>query len=526
MRCSRTPVCFVLALAAAIALCDARLARATADEYLPVDSPLIQELRLLDVLGPAPLRDRIRLPRLNTQPLQLLELQGRGGPLPLDSLPPVYRIGLVRLERALQRDAAPWFATDHRVLSTPRFYQHARDDERFEISSGLAGKWEWDEGDTRLRVGSGWESYVSVGLERWLAHSRITVGRFDNSRRFADPVISGTNLIVLTEETYIAYTGERERWAMQFGLNRWHWGPGEEGSLILSRTAPAVFGLAMRAHLASLRLDLIALSATLEQAGGEQLAAHRIEWQPTDGLRIGVTESALYQWPGWQPLYVLGAIPYVLVQRLHHQKEPDSLGDHRNNILQSFDASWRVAPGTRVYGEFLIDDLHAGSGKNPNKYAFQLGYEGVGALGKGRLSWGGEYTRVTRFVYTSFFGRDHWIQGRSLGFPVSPDSRRFTLRGAWDPDENWQLVARVIHSDKGENDLDEPYFPDSGPVNTAVLEGNIETTRQAEAGIRWWPASGVDVLVTGGYRWVDQPRHRFGVHDESVVVGIELRLMR
>ena len=92
----------------------------------------------------------------------------------------------------------------------------------------------------------------------------------------------------------------------------------------------------MRAHLDMLRLDLTSLSATLEQAQGEQLAAHRIEWQPREPLRIGVTEAARYRSTGWQPLYLVGAIPYVLVQRLYLQKEPDSLRAHRNNILTAF----------------------------------------------------------------------------------------------------------------------------------------------------------------------------------------------
>lgn len=523
----RYPCCSVRALALVFTLLACLMcctARATPYDYLSVGDPLEIEVRILDLLDSRPLNGRIVLPHVNTRPYQLIDLMGTGAP-PSD-LGPSYRISSVRLERAFGRDAASWFTPHPEHRSTRRLYQRSEDDQHFEISSGLAGRAQIDKHGSRFLTGSGLESRVSIGLDHWLAYTRFVVGRFDSARAFSDPIVPNSDLIVLTEETYLAYTGDQQRWAMQFGQNRWHWGPGEEGSLVLSRSAPSMTGLSMRAHMDALKLDMISLSATLEQAGKEQLAAHRIEWQPHPRLRVAVTEAARYEWPGWQPLYLLGAIPYVLVQRLHLQNEPDSLVAHRNNILTAFDASWRIANGTRIYGEVLIDDLHARSGKNANKYAFQLGYDGVGDFGNGRLTWGGEYTRVTRFVYTSFFGRDYVTQGQPLGFPVSPDARRIRLRAAWDPSPDWQFNIRVTRSDKGENDLDEPFIPRSPRVNSAAFEGNLETTREIELGMRWWPASGVDVQISGGYRWINQPEHIAGRKTHTPAIAMLVRLMR
>src|SRR5205823_12956864 len=126
-----------------------------------------------------------------------------------------------------------------------------------------------------------------------------------------------------------------------------------------------------------LRLDAITLSATLEQAAGEQLAAHRIEWQANDRLRIGVTESARYRAPDWRPLYLMGAIPYVLVQRLEWQNEPDSLRALRNNVITAAAVSWRSRDGMKAYGALLVVDSHAESASQPNKIAWQLGRDGV-----------------------------------------------------------------------------------------------------------------------------------------------------
>jgi hypothetical protein len=216
----------------------------------------------------------------------------------------------------------------------------------------------------------------------------------------------------------------------------------------------------------------------------------------------------------------------VLVQRLEVQAEPESTDAHRNNVLTAFDAGWRIADGSRVYGEILIDDLHAKSAKNPNKFAYQIGWEGSGAIGPTRVTWGGEYTRVTQFVYTSYFGRDHQAEGQPVGFPVAPDSRRLRLRVAWDLDPDWQIRSRVTQSDKGENDLDEPFVPGSPRVSSSQFEGVVERTRDAEVGVRWWPASGVLVDVSGGVAWVDDAGHVRGASRREGRAAIILRLTR
>ena len=96
----------------------------------------------------------------------------------------------------------------------------------------------------------------------------------------------------------------------------------------------------------------------------------------------------------------------------------------RNNVMLAGDASWRVADGTRVYGELLLDDLHARTADFPNKYGAQLGLAGTGDLHGTRLSWDVEWTMLSRYAYTSYFGRSYVAQDRPLGFPTGPDARR------------------------------------------------------------------------------------------------------
>ena len=501
-------------------------ARGTPYDYIPVGDPIESELRILDLFDSGPLHNRIRLPHLATRPLQVIELQGIGA-APIE--PDLIRgISLARIERTLGRDRSPLFSPHYLYTSTPRLFESNSEKTLLEISLGAEGRVLHDENGWTASSGSGLHGRLALGLDRLVAFSHYVVGKFDDAQTFADPIISNTDVIVLSEETFLSYTEERGQWATQFGQSRWHWGPGEEGSLVLSKTGPAITGLAFRAHHHALRADGIALNATLEQASGEQLAAHRIEWQLTDGMRVGITEAARYQSSGWQPLYLIGIIPYVLVQRLQAQAEPESSAALRNNVVMSVDAAWRIANGNKIYGEFLIDDLHTRSSNYPNKIAYQLGWEGAGWVARRRIVWGGEWTRLSRYVYTSFFGGDYAVNGVPLGFPTGPDARRIRLRGQLDLDNDWTVFGRVTHNDKGENDINEPFFPTSNPqpVDSFDFEGVVETTRDFELGLRWWPASGVYVAASGGYRWIKNADHITGNERRSGLATLELRINR
>lgn len=519
----RSRIARSLAWALVLALGRAPGGAASPLEYLPVGDPLEDELRVLEVLGPSEGR-RFVLPRLGTRPLQRFQLdslvwsdEGTGV---------ARRISRVRLQRVMAREADPGTPGIPVAGMTPRLYQkHYPDGERFEFSVGIEGAGRVSAGRWRTLSDTGIHGRLALETDRWLAFSHLVAGHQDTARRFADPLFQRTDLIVFSSESYVSYTGRGGRWGVQFGRSRWHWGPGEEGSLLLSRSSVPLTGLAFHARLEPLRADGTALSATLRS--GEQLAAHRLEWQPREGLRLGLSEAARYRSPAWQPLYMAAVLPYILVQRIHAQDDPGAGPDNRNNIMIGGDVSWRVAPGTRLYAEGLADDLHVvQSVRQPSKYAYQLGWEGVGTLRGTRMVWGGEYTRLTRYVYTSHFGRDFVAQGRPLGFPVAPDARRMRVRVGWDLSPDWQIAGVAARTEKGENTLAEPYVPGGPEVDASRMQGVVEETREVEAALRWWPRGGVDLAVRAGYRWVDDAAHVPGARERGGQGAVTLRLVR
>ncbi len=524
MRRERAACCIALVLA--LHLGRPPLVVGAPLEYLPVGDPLEAELRVLDVLGPASPGRPLRLPRSGTRPLRRFELDSL--PLPGEVPGLAHRFSLLRVRRVLAREAQPGSPAAATPGRTPRFYQRRYGDgARFELSVGAEGGGEVATRHVRYFSNTGFHGRVALETDRWLAFSHLVVGHQDTARAYADPLFPHTDVIIYSSESYLGYTGAGGRFGLQLGRSRWHWGPGEEGSLLLSKTAVPLTGIVLHARLEPLHADGTAISATLKSNPGEQLAAHRLEWQPRDGLRLGLSEAARYQSAAWQPLYLMGVLPYILVQRIQDQDDPDAREANRNNIMVGADIAWRVAPGTRLYGEWLADDMHVvSSTAQPNRYAYQVGWEGVGTFRGTRLVWGGEYTRVTRFVYTSYFGRDFVAQGRSLGFPVAPDARRMRVRAAWDLSPTWQLTSVAMRTQKGENTLAEPFVPGGPGVDAASLQGVVEETRELEVGARWWPAAGVDIAMTAGYRWVDAAGHRAGAQVRGARGTFAFRLTR
>jgi hypothetical protein len=516
--------------AALVLLLGATPALALHNQYLPVEDPLNAELRVLATQTSDPrtglwtFEDQHPLP-LGTRPLSLVHLFKTGWAL--DSIGPVRRIAMRRLLRELGRDH--YASMDRDLRATPRLFEHMSENEvgTFQISTALEGGGEVARhADPRLLSGSGLHVRATAGIDGWLIHTHTVIGQLDGARAFADPIVPNSDFVAHTEDTYLAYVGNA--WDARFGRSRWAWGPGEEGSLALSASGPAITGLSASFDLEGLHLRATALNATLGASAGEQLAAHRIEWQPFEALRLGATETARYRASGWQPLYAVGVIPYVFAQRLQVQDEPDSTVALRNNIQAVVDVAWRVADGTRVYGELLIDDLHAKSGAYPNKLGFQLGWDGAGAIGDSRVTWNGEYTRLTRYVYTSFFGRTYAAHGEPLGYFTGPDARRVRVRVSWDPGVDWQFTVRAARTDHGEGALDAPFVPgmDVNDGGTFDFAGLAERTRELEGSVRWWPASGVDVTLAGGWSWVDDAGHVRGASYDTPHATLTMRLTR
>ena len=215
-------------------------------------------------------------------------------------------ISVARIERALApRRRQPGSLPTRTYRSTPRVLQHATRPARRAVDRDLGAR---EPGQAR-RPGScpdrDRDNRAAVGLDRWLAYSRYVVGRFDSARRVRGPDHPEQRL-------HRAARGDLPRrtpataagGAPSSVARRWHWGPGEEGSLVLSKTAPLFTGLAFRTRLddAAARRDR-AVRARSSRPRASSSPRTASSGSRSTRCASGVTEAARYRWPGWKPLY-------------------------------------------------------------------------------------------------------------------------------------------------------------------------------------------------------------------------------
>jgi hypothetical protein len=197
------------------------------------------------------------------------------------------------------------------------------------------------------------------------------------------------------------------------------------------------------------------------------LAAHRLQWDVTPRLTVAVAEAARYQ-GGAHPLYLLGIVPYTLVERLDQQEgPPDSTRAYaRNNVLWSADVEWRFWPAAMLYAEVLADDIATESSAMPTRGGFQLGARWA-PRGRG-WDWtlGAEYTRVSNYTYSVYYQdvcQCDWEHlGEPLGYGLGPDVEDLLVHAWAAPTLSWSAKAWLELTRKGEGAIGKPWQPESG----------------------------------------------------------------
>jgi hypothetical protein len=376
------------------------------------------------------------------------------------------------------------------------------------------GDWHWTE-DSRVGVRTTYHAGRSLVIT-----SDIFAAKIRNARRFADPLVAGTDFILHTEESTISARAGPAR--LRLGRDRHRWGPGASGTLLLSDAA-APFDFAEYELRLGGRVRFLALTgitnrhaplpvdttgAVLPGANTDRqrsLAAHRLLWDVTPRLTLAVAEAARFQGgPGF--LYLSGVVPYTLVERLDLQDElSDSTRSFsRNNVLWSADVEWRAFENALLYGEVLADDIATKSADMPTRGGFQVGVSWAPAWRGWDWTLGAEYTRVSNFTYSVYYQDlcqcDWEHQGEPLGYALGPDAENLLLRAWVAPTPSWSGRAWLQVTRHGEGAIGKPWRPGStcgcgGDASDRAwsLSGVVTRTTSLGAGARYrlWPRSRV-----------------------------------
>lgn len=232
--------------------------------------------------------------------------------------------------------------------------------------------------------------------------------------------IPGTRVLpwrnIATLETEIAYLAFRIPWLrLELGRDKFAWGPGYTGSVMLSDVAPALDHVQLCASYRNFKFLSFTSLLSRWDTKPRFLSAQRIELSLLSRVTLGGALMDVTSWDSLQPTQLGGLLnPLVPV----YLSEASS--GHDGNFLVGWDAVAYLAD-IKVYGQLFLDNYEFNSLKlAPQATASQFGIFWAPDLPvDARL----EYTRIMPFTY---YHRVHSIMYENylvpLGHPLGPDA--------------------------------------------------------------------------------------------------------
>ncbi len=304
-------------------------------------------------------------------------------------------------------------------------------------------------------------------------HFRNTLVKGENIERENFNPDQGMPVVIAGENAFrdnaSAYFVWKLPWfELETGRDQAQWGPGYQGSLMLSRFNPLFDMLKIRAGFN--RFYFTSLHGKLNSSlGTKYLAAHRLEFRALPWLYLAGSESIVYGNREIEPQYLNPIMPYQVAE--HH------LGDKDNNTM-AFELTMFPYPDHKIYGELFLDDFT--SSENPftyfgNKFAFLAGHFWTNPLGISNTGFRTEYTRIEPWVYTHYKPINvyqHYNQ--NIGHWLEPNSDQLFLefKSQLNRDLNVKFQAERIRH--GEGDINTPHKKEDG-MKKEFLSGVVET---------------------------------------------------
>ena len=342
--------------------------------------------------------------------------------------------------------------------------------QRFEINRG-------DQFDSTKRISNTTVGGIIQGkLKNSLAfyiHFKNTLVKGENIEHENYNPDQGMPIVIAGENAFkddaSAYFVWKLPWfELEFGRDQAQWGPGYQGSLMLSRFNPLFDMLKIRAEFN--RFYFTSIHGELKSSHGTKyFTAHRIEFQPLPWLYLAGSESVIYGNRDVEAQYLNPIMPYHIAE--HH------LGDKDNNTM-AFELTMFPFRGHKFYGELFLDDFT--SSENPfsyfgNKFAFLTGHFWVNPLGISNTGFRTEYTRIEPYVYTHHKPINvyqHYNQNIGHWLEPNSDQLYFEINSQINRDLNVKFLAERIRH--GEGDINTPHKKEDG-MKKSFLSGVVET---------------------------------------------------
>jgi hypothetical protein len=315
------------------------------------------------------------------------------------------------------------------------------------------------------------------------------------------------------------------RGSILVGRQRMDWGPGFHGGLLFSAGAPPLDML--KADIRVSRFQATAFTAVLDDYAGSYagetvhaaryLSGHRLAWRPGPSLEVSASELILYGGEGRLP-----EIRYVVPLFFFYGEQWNSAGD--DNPFWAFDVSWRPWRGTRLYGEYLIDDFQYDSDAEPNEIGFVVGGETADPPGLSGAVFGLEYARVNRWTYGQNKPWNRYVQhGFCIGHPLGPDADGLWARLSRPVTGAARVQVELARVRKGEGRIEDDRSS-VVPFTERFPSGVVETCTTLAFSIEVFP--GANRWMSGEIGWArtENSGHLAGRDDTGFEAEIRARV--
>jgi len=264
-------------------------------------------------------------------------------------------------------------------------------------------------------------------------------------------------------------------WALSAGTQPRWWGPGWEGSIIMSNNARPIPAVTVQRHLSDPFetkwlhwLGPWQFLFTLGQLEGSRYVPHallmgmRLNFRPTSSFEFGMSRAA--QWGGQGRPEDLSTFKDILLGHDNVGNNGITKGNEPGNQLAGFDFRWQSplfkAPYA-VYAQAIGEDEAGGW---PSRYTGLFGLETWGAWGRQGASWrlhaeyadtatGGLYSSHPLYDYAykhHIYRSGYTYYGRVIGHSLGTDGRMESLGLLIDTAQGktWDLLLRRIEPER------------------------------------------------------------------------------
>lgn len=319
------------------------------------------------------------------------------------------------------------------------------------------------------------------------------------------------------------------KFELLIGREQIFWGTGIRGAVGISDNSPPFDLLLLTGQFG--RVKGTAFTAQLDQLWHDQdgaarrylanryLAGHRLDWQVSDRVEVGISELILYggdtrdvEWQYFNPI-----LPYYASQ---YNADTD------DNVMFLLEGSVRPIDGARLYGEWLIDDFQYADTNDPNAVAWLAGAECNGLLASRRLGIRTEYARVNRWAYTHLVQENQFTHfGSFIGHRIGTDADTFYLEGGYlfNADSIFSLFYEFERQgEAGVEDRFRNEDSESIPFPSGVVE------RRDGAGFRvvYEPLRSWQLDIAYQHVVTRNKGHQSGVRKQSNELAFQLRYLR